>query len=263
MVSIPIPDPDSPRTYADYSTPAGGTYSDLLNLLGVSSLRCAKTRVPVVPPPGVHFDPDLIAGSRSRERHWRGLFGQAKAAQGHLANQHVGIGDLFLFFGWFRRTKRRGNGLRFVGPSAHVVWGWLEVGAVIAVDRDRPERWMLEHPHLSHRAKYSGANNTIYIAAQHSTWLPGFAGSGVATSYHDRLRLTADGEERRRVWRLPEEFHRPPHATLSGQSEKAWTRSDAGWLLRSACIGQEFVIPANDGIRAWVQTILSADSDDR
>ena len=41
-----------------------------------------------------HFDPNLNYGE----------FGQVGAAQTHLKNNDVNIGDLFLFWGWFRET---------------------------------------------------------------------------------------------------------------------------------------------------------------
>jgi len=57
---------------------------------------------------GAHLDPDLDAASRRREPGWRPLLGQHGAAQSHLCNESVGPGDLFLFFGLFRRTEQRG-----------------------------------------------------------------------------------------------------------------------------------------------------------
>jgi hypothetical protein len=39
----------------------------------------------------------------------RCAFGQTGAAQGHLAKQGIGIGDMFLFFGPLRRAGRRGS----------------------------------------------------------------------------------------------------------------------------------------------------------
>jgi len=48
--------------------------------------------------------PALSHSSLPREPGWRPLFGQSGAAQGHLRNQHVNIGDVFLFFGLFDVT---------------------------------------------------------------------------------------------------------------------------------------------------------------
>lgn len=52
-----------------------------------------------------HLDPDLRRDALpTRPNGWRPAFGQSGAAAGHLFNQEVGIGDLFMFFGWFRKT---------------------------------------------------------------------------------------------------------------------------------------------------------------
>lgn len=51
----------------------------------------------------VHLDPDLQADCVSRRSGWRPSFGQVGNAQSHLENQGVEVGDVFLFFGWFRR----------------------------------------------------------------------------------------------------------------------------------------------------------------
>lgn len=45
----------------------------------------------------VHLDPDIHPTLVPRELDWQPAFGQSGAAQSHLANQRVGIGDLFLF----------------------------------------------------------------------------------------------------------------------------------------------------------------------
>jgi Nucleotide modification associated domain 3 len=75
-----------------------------------------------------HLDPDLDPGSIARLEGWRGILGQSSGAQTHLDNNLVGPGDLFLFFGLFRRVKSNaGDRLRFVAdePRRHVLFGWL------------------------------------------------------------------------------------------------------------------------------------------
>src|ERR1019366_2374960 len=52
-----------------------------------------------------HLDPDLRQNALAYPPDaWRPAFGQSGAAAGHLINQGVGAGDLFIFFGWFRKT---------------------------------------------------------------------------------------------------------------------------------------------------------------
>ena len=83
----------------------------------------------------VHLDPDLNFGTyqyrktRAAWREWRGMLGQTGIAQGHLDKQGVGAGDVFLFFGLYRRVEEAAQGWRFVrgAPELHVLWGWLQV----------------------------------------------------------------------------------------------------------------------------------------
>ena len=59
----------------------------------------------------VHLDPDLnfdayrYRKDRPAWQQWRGMLGQAGIAQSHLNKQGVGSGDVFLFFGLYRRVE--------------------------------------------------------------------------------------------------------------------------------------------------------------
>src|SRR5690554_1987029 len=129
MVALPIPDAASTIRYRDIAHD-GASLGDLVGQL---------TRGKVTPEDGAHLGPDLIPDMLPRMPGWRPLFGQAGQAQGHLRNQGVGPGDLFLFFGLFRRVEPHDGAWRWAPDSrpCHVVWGWLQVGSVVAVDEAR------------------------------------------------------------------------------------------------------------------------------
>jgi len=76
-----------------------------------------------------HLDPDLCSESRPRAPGWRPVFGQSGAAERHLRNQHVGPGDIFLFFAWLRHTELRDGRLCYRTPeqSVHALLGWLQI----------------------------------------------------------------------------------------------------------------------------------------
>ena len=80
------------------------------------------------------------------------MLGQAGAAQSHLNNQGVGIGDVFLFFGLYRRVEQIAQGWRFVrgAPELHVLWGWLQVDEknLVADIGSNDLAWARHHPHL-------------------------------------------------------------------------------------------------------------------
>ncbi len=83
-----------------------------------------------------HLDPDLDHSSLPRLNGWRPAFGQCSAAQGHLEQLGIGVGDLFLFFGWFRRVESARGCYQYVAsaPDLHVLFGWLEVSEALSGD---------------------------------------------------------------------------------------------------------------------------------
>jgi hypothetical protein len=187
MVSLPIPDARSPVRYRDL-TWNGRNLGDVVERLTRGKVRRSD---------GAHLDPDLRPESLPRERGWRPALGQCAAAQGHLRNQSVGVGDLFVFWGLFRPVD---ESLRWSGPPAHVVWGWLKIAEVARVDdgvRLEPARWRWAalHPHLAFDVD---ATNTLYLAAE------GSDGAGVFSCFAESRQLTARGAAKPTLWSLPD-----------------------------------------------------------
>ncbi|MBI5075040.1 MAG: hypothetical protein HZB62_07730 [Nitrospirae bacterium] len=89
-----------------------------------------------------------------------------------MKRQNVGQGDLFLFFGWFRRVLKSNDKLCYDldAPHIHCLFGWLQVGNVYhpgAEDSILP-KWAFDHPHVQYAGEdyYKRAkNNTLYIAS--------------------------------------------------------------------------------------------------
>lgn len=217
---------------------------------------------------GVHLDPDLDWKARPRKPGWLPCFGQVGAAQTHLANQGVGDGDLFLFFGWFRRVITDNGELRYRAKAQdiHCLFGWLQVGALFhpGMDGTVPPTWTSEHPHVRDAGYYcsDANNNTLYVASQRLS-LPGLgrsvAGGGVFPQFTGNLQLTAPGHQRS-LWRLPDFFYPtrgvPPlsyHVDL-----RRWRRDKKGVLLRTVGRGQEFVLDCAYYPKAldWIKEIL-------
>ncbi|MEZ4732513.1 MAG: hypothetical protein R3E79_35855 [Caldilineaceae bacterium] len=237
LLSLPIPDPKGTLAYQDLrwgEHPLG----DLVEALTHRRLtREAR----------VHLDPDLYGALCPRPPGWRPLFGQDGAAQSHLANQGVGVGDLFLFFGWFRAVEQQHGHYHFVkaAPNQHLIYGWLQVGSVLTgeeVGQAAPP-WAAAHPHC---VAGRGARNTLYIAGDQLTvdgCATAWPGAGYISHYRDDLCLTAPGTLRTR-WRLPRWFYpsagKPP---LSYHTDSTRWSCDADYTyLRSATRGQEFVL---------------------
>ena len=194
----------------------------------------------------VGLDPDVRPDAVPRHDGWRGLFGQLSASQTHLANQRVGAGDVFLFFGLFRRVQETREGWRFVRgePQQHILWGWLQIEQVCKVDEIRNDErfdWATYHCQFS----WSGdPKNTLYVATdqldlQDIVTAPG---AGVFPRFDERLALTKPGGSASQ-WRLPRWFYPDDDKTpLTYHPRNLWRHDDDYAYVQRRGPGQEFVL---------------------
>lgn len=215
----------------------------------------------------VHLDPDLNRRPDLQLPGWRPSLGQTGAAQSHLAAQQVGLGDVFLFFGWFRQVEQAQGRWRYVrnAPHLHVLFGWLEIGGILAVVTDRERAlqahpWIKDHPHVSNPLHYTHAANTLYIASEHSRYVPENMGGGLFPYFKEPLRLTSPGQSRSH-WQLP----RWLYPTASRRPLSYHQRLDRWSLGRDSCHletvakGQEFVLQAGQYPESdsWLRELVS------
>lgn len=256
MVSLPIPDKHSPIRYQDIMW-QGRSLGGLVS--GLTDGRVPASHF-------AHLDPDINSGSLPRRAGWKPLFGQTGAAQGHLRNNGVRAGDLFLFFGLFQNVLQSEGRLQWdtQSPRRHLLWGWLQVGEVLdARDFSRlGHDWAGYHPHF-HRGVEK--NNTLYVARGRLTLPGGFgmglSGAGVFQKCSERLILTAPGAETPGLWELPRWFHpRDGKCPLTYHADLArWTKTSNRTRLNSVARGQEFVLDTGEYPEAagWVETLLT------
>lgn len=256
MISLPIPSRADDFTFADINVPD----------VDMAALLLSLSRQQHAINERVHLDPDIDRAADDRLPGWRPALGQTGAAQTHLHGQGVGPGDVFLFFGWFREVEEHQSTWRYVpgAPDLHVMFGWLEVGAVIPVGPQRNAAleafpWIADHPHVANPGAYSDQNNTLYVAPAQSSIKPDAPhGGGRFTYIADALKLTTFGGSRS-MWSLPRWFHPDGRPALSyhGSADR-WALRDNHALLNSVGRGQEFVI---DGaqypeLEGWVTSII-------
>lgn len=255
MLSLPIPSRGSSIRYRDIQWD-GGRLDGLVE--GLTAGEVARDW-------GAHLDPDLRHASMRRAADWQPLFGQSGASQGHLRNCGVGEGDIFLFFGLFRRVTKSGDRLVWDRSSrpAHVIWGWLQVGQVLALDeKARVPAWAGYHPHCAMRHE---KNNTLYMAAP-TLELGGVdhgqhAGGGTFSRFDERLQLTDPNAVGLGQWRIPGWMFpskgRPPLSFHSDMSR--WSHCDGIALLRTVGRGQEFVLDERHypEARGWIAELMA------
>lgn len=260
MFSLPIPSEHSPIRYQDI-TLCGQSLGKVVPDLTKGSTKANSH---------AHLDPDLVPSAlRPRQPGWRGLFGQAGGSQTTLANEGVGVGDMFLFFGWFRRAEQHCGTFRFVkgAPNVHVLWGWMQIDMVFDVASVAPSTipaWASYHPHITNNEHMT--NNTLYVAKERLTLDrvdTGVAGAGVLPRYDARLQLTKPGAARSR-WSLPAWFHPgPARPALGAHSDLArWVCAGDRVELQNVARGQEFVLDLDRYPEAlsWIREILAVAS---
>lgn len=257
MLALPIPDRSSPVRYVDL------TWRDHNVGEIVERLTRGKQRSRY----GAHVDPDLREDLRERKPGWKPALGVRRSAAGHLRNRGVSVGDLFLFWGLFRHVRAN---FEWGGDPIHVIWGWLQVGAVVGVDDARlllgrdTHAWMADHPHFAFPV--GTPNNTLYAAAARLE-LPGkqqacdVPAAGVFEEYASERQLTAPGAPGVSVWKLPAWFLPCGRPALSYHEDPArWSIRDGSAFLRSAARGQEFVLNADQYPEAveWAGALVRA-----
>ena len=142
LLSLPIPAKMDKLRYSDIQY-EGVSYSEILRQLKPKDSKIGNWNC--------HLDPDIRDGVRvDNINEWKSIFGQCDTAQSYLKNQQVDLGDLFLFFGWFKQTE--GNlhdgTLRYVkkAPNLHIIFGYLQVGEII-IDNVQIKNNYSWHPH--------------------------------------------------------------------------------------------------------------------
>ncbi|MBN0987274.1 hypothetical protein [Amphritea pacifica] len=255
LVTLPIPDTGSKICYRDLHIEGINT-GRLVSQLSGAKIKSSST---------AHLDPDLIKGHLPRLAGWCPSLGQTGSAQGHLRNQQVQPGDLFLFFGLFREAEIYRRRWRFIsGTTArHLLWGWLQIDEIVPVDRLTPgERpWLQDHPHLH---GVPDSHNTLYLARR-SLSLPGLQhipGSGVFERFASKLQLTLPGSPKPSIWQLPTWFYPADRPPLSyHHNPERWHLKPQHCVLKAVARGQEFVLQASHYPESgdWLRQLFAAD----
>ena len=171
------------------------------------------------------------------------MFVQGLPSQlGHLREQGVTTGDLFLFFGIFRRVEHVRGRWRFIPRvrPQHVLFGWLQAGIVHSGHPQDSGPWFVGCDRLDLGTGVDA---------------PGF---GIFPKVHERLVLTVPGG-RPSKWRLPRWFYpEPPRRPLTGHPLHMWARDERQAHVQRRGPGQEFVLDLEEYPEAvaWVSDLV-------
>jgi hypothetical protein len=167
----------------------------------------------------------------------RCVLGQTGAAQSHLENNGVDIGDVFLFFGLFASCGDH--------DRHHRIFGYMKVDEVRRLSsrpskNDSPLGFSRQHPHTIGEWN---ENNTLYL------------GRGAkARNAHPSLRLTKAGGPVS-VWSIPTWLKA---AGLTYHSNPIRWRNDNELFVASR--GQEFVSNVGNAAasKKWLRAVVAA-----
>jgi hypothetical protein len=271
MISLPIPEHNSLSRTAQAAGKCPEkhlTYRDLEATQGksVAKLVAQLTKGKIKPTDCVHLDPDIRPALRyTKDAQLPLTYGQDNGSQTELSDLRVG--DLFLFFGWFRDICQFVPGsFRFAtdGVDVHAIWGWLQIAERLDLpsNSSRAQAIASHHPHISHPANRNP--NCLYVAGENLTFFQGYGGAGTFSKFHDGLRLSdkqTNLRSRKRLrsnWRLPA-FFKTIHMTHHSLSD--WELVGEGILGRGGAYpGQEFVFKTEGHekqVAEWLEGIFS------
>ena len=240
IFSLPIPQ----------STESPTKYKDLLfnEISGAAALKESSVKQ-VTEDDYCHYDPALNEDI--------GIFGQSSSSQTELKNCGVGVGDLFLFFGWFKQFSTKSKDL-------HHIFGWLQISDI--VNGGKNIKNYLKHHNINHPHGYGDtsrySNNTIYIGSKNLTMrskeldLKGF---GLFKNSATDLILTSP-KHSRSMWKFPKKYFQE---SLSDQKEffinrLSWTDKENFLVNTNKGPGQEFVINSenNPKVVKWAVDLI-------
>ena len=243
LLSMPIPSDDNNDVFYSDIEWNKKSYLDILQQLNPKRnyTKC-------------HLDPDLRNNRINPPSEWRAAFGQMGAAQGLLSNVGVEVGDIFLFFGWFRGIEETEKGYIYSrrnpenfyhGNDLQIIFGYMQVGEIIT-DQELIKKFYW-HPHSS-AAHTEGKNNTIYLPSEKLSLNPSMKGYGTLDYREDRVLTMKD--KGRATWN-EYGFLMPEHV----YGNKKNSAKDKG--LYYSGIWQELVVYESFGLIDWVKNLIS------
>ena len=93
LLSLPIPSHDN-ISFSEIRW-KGTSFCDIIRQLNEKTFINSNSHC--------HLDPDLRKEVRQRKQGWMPAFGQKGSPLTELYNNDIGTGDIFLYYGWFRR----------------------------------------------------------------------------------------------------------------------------------------------------------------
>lgn len=233
LFSIPIPSKSDELTYNNLNFRyKNESISSILNDLTSRTINSGKKRQCDYTDGEFHchYDPMPF-----KSEDFTGIaFGQHGKTESHLRNQGIEEGDIFLFYGWFKKVEKIDDRWQYINSTRdiHLIWSYIEVGSINKIDTPKQKAVILKkypfldiHPHMDIS---NNAANTIYLSKNHHFF------------DYDEKRCLTDLKvyKGRATWRLPICFNYPDAFTFV----KNFQRNNSDVIISYIGYGQEFVL---------------------
>ena len=172
-----------------------------------------------------------------------GIFGQSGSSAGHLRNQNITKGDIFLFFGTYNYVRIEDNLYKYEKCwPFHAIWGYLIVDKVLnnRSEIEAEADLLKNHPHFQNIDLYN--NDIVYYGNNFGHF-----------NYSDNLRLTKIGYKKT-IWSLPIEFH-SKEMTYHSNIHKVINDNKTEFQIFPKV--QEIVVKMDDSLKSWTTDIIS------
>ena len=234
MFSIPIPGKLNRETYKDLDFKYNNIpISEILNDITNRSIRIngiRKNADYTETKFRCHYDPQTINNFFT--------LGQTGSALSHLNKQNVGKGDVFVFYGLFRKVEfnQKNNKWKYKDKPFHCIFGYMKVKDIIEIKNKQfnieKYPFFKNHPHLQPDFLNEFPESKIYI------------GSTFEYFKFDKKRILTDMDNYKNVskWKLPINFDFTEYITYIQKME---VKNNSCYIQHTG-YGQEFVISTEE-----------------
>ena len=175
--------------------------------------------------------------------------------ESHLSKQKVSVGDIFLFYGWFRQTEYDSmHRLRYVAdaPEQNIVFSYFQIGAIIKDISffSKQYNWQL-HTFID---KSNTIPSTIYLPTKKLSYNNHQPGCGILSNSSKQI-LTKPGYNYNQ-WQLPD-FLCTPDVTITYHNNRNNGFISGKDYFKASAISEEFVIHGTYDLKQWVHSMIN------
>jgi hypothetical protein len=241
LVSLPIPDEHTKLKYNDVKI-CGYNLGEIFKdskikpkLNGKEIMTC-------------HLDPDIESG----------LFGQCSTAAQHLINNNVKVGDLLLFFGWFREFDIKTHKFSMQDKNGkHCIYAYFKIGRILYLNNSKDKKEALQltktHPHITYESTEYEKTNLLFVADTKLLENSNIKGCG-RLKFSESTTLTKSNGNKS-IWQLPKCFMNV-NMTYHTNKNRWIGLNEEFCQLKSVCRGQEFVISESNDVEQWAIRLI-------